>query len=54
MTDRDRDLHQARVYLQQSRATPHRAWSILLLEWAGNARRRAMSPAATVQGDLFT
>lgn len=43
MTERANLIHYARVLLQQSRHFTglHRGWSFTLLEWAGNARRRA-------------
>lgn len=40
--ERDRNLHMARVLLQQSRATPWRGWGVFLIERAGAYRRRAM------------
>lgn len=49
-------LHAARVYLAQSRhfTCRHRGFSFLLLQWAGNARRRAMEAMrAPVQRELF-
>lgn len=56
MDERAALIHAARVYLAQSRhfACLHRAWSFVLLGWAGQCRRRAMAirPAPT-QGDLF-
>lgn len=59
--DRAQELHVARVYLAQSRhfTRLHRGWSFTLLQWAGNARRRAsaptnMTPAApAAQMELF-
>lgn len=39
--ERDSQLRLARVYLAQARATPHRSFAFTLIEWAGNARRRA-------------
>lgn len=57
MTDRASHIHCARVYLAQSRHFTARArnFSFILLRWAANARRRAMSikPALPTQGDLF-
>lgn len=45
----------ARVYLRMAQAFGERgspfAWT--LLEWAGNARRRAAAPAESGQGELF-
>ena len=47
-------IHQARVYLAESRRTRHRAWAFTLLEWAGNRRRMALQAVSVpVQGDLF-
>ncbi|MDT4880375.1 hypothetical protein FQZ97_1161230 [compost metagenome] len=40
-------IHQARVYLAQARATPHRGWRMILLSWA--AKRRFAAMAATAQ-----
>lgn len=54
-TERERNLYQARVYLQQARAFRLRGspFAATMLEWAGNARRRAMlKPAEQVQHDL--
>lgn len=44
---RDKHIHAARVYLAQSRQFTHRArnYSFVLLQWAANARRRAMDCA---------
>lgn len=41
--------NQARVYLAQSKATPHRAWAFRLLSWAAKCRRES----AKGQGSLF-
>jgi hypothetical protein len=49
-------IHTARVYLAQSRHFTRRArgFSFVLLQWAANARRRAMAVnTSPVQGDLF-
>lgn len=49
-------IHAARVYLAQSRHFRRRArgFSFVLLKWAANARRRAMTVnTSPVQGDLF-
>lgn len=54
MSDRADNLHQARVYLTESKRRGRSSFAFLLLTWAGNARRRAMSvTAAPAQGDLF-
>lgn len=55
MTDRAAQIHCARVYLAQSRHfTRHsRGFSFLLLQWAGNCRRRAAATTVPTQGDLF-
>lgn len=47
------DLHTARVYLAQSRhfTRLHRGWSFMLLQWAGNARRRAALPLNTMPAE---
>lgn len=55
---RENCLHQARVYLQQARAFRLRGseFSVTLLEWAGNARRRATewrAPETVCQLDMF-
>lgn len=50
--ERERNVRQARVYLSQARAFRLRGcqFSVVLLEWAGNARRRAMlKPPEQVQ-----
>ncbi|MCL5060461.1 MAG: hypothetical protein M1449_08095 [Candidatus Thermoplasmatota archaeon] len=49
-------IQTARVYLAQSRHFTRRArgFSFVLLQWAANARRRAMAVnTSPVQGDLF-
>lgn len=50
---REQHIHAAKVYLAQSRQFTHRAraYSFVLLQWAANARRKAM--AVPVQGGLF-
>ncbi len=57
MTERAACIHAARVYLTQSRHFTGRArgFSFVLLGWAANARRRAMTikPALPMQGNLF-
>jgi hypothetical protein len=54
---RDSTLHTARVYLAESRnrlAMGHRGFAFTLLEWAGNARRRAAAmPRHPQQVELF-
>lgn len=53
---REIHIHTARVYLAQSRHFTRRArnFSFVLLQWAANARRRAMEiNTCPVQGDLF-
>lgn len=61
-SDRERGLHLARVYLAQARAFRLRGspFALTLLEWAGNARRRAMLKQAEqvnrvlpIQRELF-
>ena len=50
-TERERQLHLARVYLTQARTFRLRgsAFATTLLQWAGNARRRALGvPAAEI------
>lgn len=37
------NLHQARVYLTESKRRGRSSFAFLLLTWAGNARRRAMA-----------
>lgn len=51
MDDRAANIHSARVYLAEARRRRGQSFGFVLLEWAGNARRRAM--AATVQRELF-
>ncbi len=51
MTERAQHIHSARVYLAEARRRRGQSFAFVLLEWAGNARRRAM--AATVQRELF-
>ncbi|MFA6903353.1 MAG: hypothetical protein WC236_09745 [Gallionellaceae bacterium] len=54
MSDRASNLHQARVYLTESKRRGRSSFAFLLLTWAGNARRRAMSvKAEPAQRDLF-
>jgi hypothetical protein len=54
MTDREINLHCARVYLREARVrrSSHPQFSATLIQWAGNARRRAMAERPA-QGDLF-
>lgn len=60
--ERDRNVRQARVYLAQARSFRLRGstFAVTLIEWAGNARRRAMLKRAEqvkhtgpIQADLF-
>jgi hypothetical protein len=51
MDDRAANIHSARVYLAEARRRRRQSFGFVLLEWAANARRRAM--AATVQRELF-
>jgi hypothetical protein len=58
MSERERHIHAARVYLAQARAfRRHGAFHALLLTWAANRRRRAagqpLLTAAKGQGVLF-
>ena len=58
MTDRLLAIRCARIYLREARlraATPaQRGFTFTLLEWAGNARRRAMQEMRSqIQGELF-
>lgn len=41
-TERDAALHCARVYLIESKRRGRNPFAFVLLEWAANARRRAM------------
>ena len=59
---KDRHIHTARVYLREAISRRGTPFSWVLLEWAGNARRRAAAclaratqsePVQPVQGDLF-
>ena len=58
---KERHIHTARVYLREAISRRGSAFSWVLLEWAGNARRRAAacispalaSPAQPKQMDLF-
>lgn len=51
-TERERDLHTARVYLAQARSFRLRGspFAATLLEWAGNARRRAIGRELNNEG----
>lgn len=51
MTDRAQHIHSARVYLAEARRRRGQSFWFVLIEWAGNARRRAM--AAAGQRELF-
>lgn len=51
MTERAFEIHLARVYLTEAKRRRGQSFGFVLLEWAGNARRRAM--AARMQGELF-
>lgn len=56
MDKRESLIHAARVYIAQSHhfTRLHRGFSFVILEWAANCRRRAMSINTTpVQGDFF-
>jgi hypothetical protein len=50
-TERERHLHLARVYLTQARTFRLRGstFAFVLLEWAGNARRRALEPVGQLE-----
>lgn len=60
-TEREINLHCARVYLREATARRERspAFSATLLQWAANARRRAAEasdkpdPKRPAQGELF-
>lgn len=51
VSERDIELHVARVLLAEAMRRRHQPFSFVLLEWAGNARRRAL--ACHVQRRLF-
>jgi hypothetical protein len=54
MTDREIDLHTARVLLSECRKRRASGRShAVLLQWAINARRRAMVKPEPAQPDLF-
>lgn len=57
MSDRESNIHQARVYLTESKRRGCSSFAFLLLTWAGNARRRAATISRKhsewYQGDLF-
>jgi hypothetical protein len=42
LNDRAASLHCARVYLAESKRRSSQPFAFTLLEWAGNARRRAV------------
>lgn len=46
------DLHMARVYLAQAKATPHREFRVTLLEWACNCTRRHIVGKRKMDGQL--
>lgn len=51
---RANNIHHARVLITESRRRGRTQFAFKLLEWAGNARRRAMAVnVAPAQGDLF-
>lgn len=59
---REMEIHHARVLIQEARnraamapvyGDHHRILALVLLEWAGNARRRAMELGKQLQLDLF-
>jgi hypothetical protein len=57
VADRAHHIHTARVYIAQARVffartNGTRNFGFVLLEWAGNQRRRAMA-TKDAQGDLF-
>lgn len=49
--NRAQHIHCARVYLAEARRRRRQSFGFVLLEWAANARRRAM--AATWQREIF-
>ena len=51
MSERDTELHVARVLLAEAMRRRHQAFAFTLLEWCGNARRRAL--ASKRQRELF-
>lgn len=54
MTERATTIHCARVYLAESRRRGRQGFAFVLLDWAANARRRAMAmPREAAQGRLF-
>lgn len=60
-TERELQIHHARVLLVESRKRSamaaygkgHRAFAFTLLEWAGNARRRALALSGKEQPKLL-
>lgn len=51
---RANEIHQARVYLTESKRRGRCQFAFLLLTWAANARRRAMAAKPEpAQHDLF-
>lgn len=54
-TDREFYIFAAQVYLKESASRRHqRAFSFVLMDWAANARKRAMTaPRQPVQGKLI-
>ena len=53
MTERQENIHQARVYLGQARSTKHRQWRATLLGWAAKRREMAAQCQRMEQGDMF-
>ena len=54
MTDREFQIHVARVYLTEAARRRHQNVYWTLIAWAQNARRRAAAvPATPQQGTLF-
>ena len=53
MTERQSHIHVARVYLTESHRRGRDPFAFTLLQWAANARRRAMAAPANEQLDLF-
>ena len=53
-TERQLEVHAARVYLAEATRRRGQPFSFTLLQWAANARKRAAAiPIKPRQGDLF-
>jgi hypothetical protein len=53
MSEREKNIMCARMYLHEAAHTKHRSWAFTLLGFAANCRLRAMPEKAAGQLELF-